>query len=59
MSSLLNKTETKRYVLAVAQERAHEFSRVSQDFLDRIEARLRNNIRAEINSLPSKGKTIK
>jgi hypothetical protein len=58
--SLLNRKAVKGLALSVAEEnKAHTFSRVSPEFLDRIEATLRNLVTDEIHKLPSVGKTIK
>lgn len=57
--SLLNKKAVKVLALNLAKERAHEFTRVSSEFLNRMEALTRNAIESEIKRLPSLGKTIK
>jgi len=60
MRSLLNRTAVKEYVLATAakQRGAAGFTRVSKAFLDKLEARLVNNIKAELHQQPTKGTTI-
>lgn len=59
MSSLLNRKYTKMVTLDLVKSRSHEFTRVSPEFLNRVEAQIRNFIEAEIQRLPSVGKTIK
>jgi len=57
--SLINRAKVKRIALEIAAvERSHKFTRVSKDFLDNVEAELKNVIRSKIKALPSKGKTI-
>jgi hypothetical protein len=53
----INAKHTKQYALEVP--RAHKFTRVSRSFLERIDAKVRALITAEVQSLPSKGETIK
>lgn len=61
MHTLINKSNIKKYALHVAD--CHRpfagFTRVSGQFFDRIEGKLRLLIEAEIRALPSKGVTIK
>jgi hypothetical protein len=61
MNALLNKTHVRKYSLHVAD--CHRpfagFTRVSEEFLIRLEGKLRLIIESEIKSLPSKGITIK
>jgi len=59
MSTLLNRKAAKNYALSAAAKRFHEFTRVSPDFLDRIEGVIRTAIEREVHRLPSVGKTIK
>ena len=60
MSSLINRAAVKRLALAhVAANRAHPYTRVSKEFLDRIEARLRGIIHTEAVNQPSKGTTLR
>ena len=57
---LLNRKETKRYMLELSQsERNNKFSRVSNEFIMRIEAELKEKLKKEIWIIPSLGKTIK
>ena len=58
-TSIVSKKHVKLYALACAEHRAHKFSRVSREFLDRADAALRNWIVREVHALPSKGKTIR
>ncbi len=58
--NLINKKAVKTYALQVSQDtRGGKFTRVSQDFLGRIDAKLRNLISQEIHSHPSVGVTLK
>ena len=61
MNALINKSETKKYALWAASHYRPfvGFTRVSEEFLTRIDGKLRNVINSEIRSLPSKGVTIK
>lgn len=56
---LINRKAVKQYAYEIGQSRAKKFSRVSQDFLVYIEAKLKENIKTYVLALPSKGKTIK
>lgn len=59
MSSLINKSKVKRYILDFASEnRSHKFTRVSQDAIDMVEAAARAAAKAIVTSAPSKGKTL-
>lgn len=59
MNSLINKSKVKRFILDFASEnRAHKFTRVSQETLDKVEAAARSAARAIVTSAPSKGKTL-
>jgi hypothetical protein len=61
MNALINKSHVKKYALHVAD--CHRpfvgFTRVSNEFLIRLEGKLRAIIEDEIRRLPSKGVTIK
>lgn len=60
MASILNQKHTRQFALDVAaKHRNGRFTRVSQDFLDRIEARTKKLILDEIHRHPSLGKTLK
>lgn len=57
---ILNKKATKDYALKVAQEnRGGRFTRVSESFINRIDAQTRLAIEREIHQHPSKGVTLK
>jgi len=57
---LLNRSAVKKLSLHVSEtERAGKFTRVSKEFMERINARLNNVIREEIHRHPSVGKTLK
>ncbi len=55
---LLNKKQVKEYTLAVAQARAHKFTRVGGEFYLTCETNLKLFIQHYVRRLPSKGKTI-
>lgn len=58
-NGLINRSKVKRFVLDFASEnRAHKFTRVSQETLDKVEAAARAAARAIVTSAPSKGKTL-
>jgi len=59
MSSLLNRKQAKQFTLHIASKRAHKFTRVSPEFLDKCEANLKEFIRTSVHCLPSVGKTIR
>ena len=57
--SLINKAEVKRKTLEIAEaERAHKFTRVSKEFIEDIDAQVRNLIINKVKMAPSKGKTL-
>lgn len=57
---LINKSSVKRFTLEVAIEyRNGRFTRVSKEFLDYAEGRLKEMIKLHVRSLPSVGKTVK
>jgi hypothetical protein len=59
MSSILNKTAIKTIALGLADKRFKgKFTRVSKEYLDDLEARVRNMIEKDIFCLPSVGKTV-
>ena len=59
MNNLINKSKVKKYILEFAQaNRAHKFSRVSQEAIDRVEAAARAACKAIVSSAPSIGKTL-
>ena len=56
---LLNPVKVRQYALELAKrERHHSFTAVSVEFIERIDARLRNIIHDEIQRHPSKGKRL-
>jgi hypothetical protein len=61
MNALLNKSHVKKYTLHVAAtlRPAANFSRVSEEFLLRVEKQVRVYINGEIHRHPTNGVTIK
>lgn len=59
MITLVNKSGVRKFALDCASRRAHKFTRVSAEFYDDIEYRIRDLIRKKIEMLPSLGETIK
>jgi hypothetical protein len=55
---LINRSKVKEFALEMAKHRAHTFTRVCRYFFIKCEANLKTFIRAQVHSLPSKGKTI-
>jgi hypothetical protein len=56
---LLNPRRVRQYALDFAQrERHHAFTAVTVDFIQRVDARLRNIIQDEIKRHPSRGKRL-
>ena len=55
---LINQKKVKEFALAMARDRAHKFTRVSEQFLLKCEGSLKEFIRNSVRRLPSKGKTI-
>ena len=55
---LINRTKVKEFALEMAKHRAHKFTRVRREFFIKCEVNLKTFIRAQVHSLPSKGKTI-
>lgn len=59
MNNLINKSQVKKFILEyAAANRAHKFSRVSQEALDKIGAATRAACKAIVTHAPSKGKTL-
>jgi len=56
---MLNRRKVKLFALEMAKSRAHKFTRVGKEFYDRCEVNLKNFIRSQVHSHPSKVKTIK
>ena len=57
-TKLISRKHVKAYALAVAENRAHRFTRVGGEFFIRCESHLKDFIRRHVQQLPSKGKTI-
>lgn len=57
--TLINKKHVKAYALACGQQRAWKPTRVSKEFLEQTESRLRNMIANHIANHPSVGTTIR
>lgn len=55
---LINRVGVKRAALRATTSRAHEFTRVSDEFLDAVEASLLRCIQQRVQAHPSKGKTL-
>jgi hypothetical protein len=59
MSALTSPSKVRRYLLDTAgKQRAHKFTRVSQETLEKIESATRQACLAHIQSAPSKGQTL-
>lgn len=56
---LLNQAKVRALALALAQQRARKFSRVSNEFYVGAEAALRNYIRQRVANHPSVGITLR
>jgi hypothetical protein len=59
MKTLINKQAVKRFALDASKNRHHNYTRVSEDFLVRIEGIVRKSIKDHVHRLPSVGKTIR
>lgn len=57
-NSILNQKAIRTLALRLAESTGRKFTRVSADFIARIDGKVRTMVAAEIHSLPSKGKTI-
>ena len=55
---LISRKHVKLFALAMAQNRAHKFTRVGGEFYIKCEARLKDFIREYVHGLPSVRKTI-
>jgi hypothetical protein len=55
---LINRRKVKEFALEMAKHQAHKFTRVGSGFFIKCEGNLKQFIRAQVHSLPSKGKTI-
>ena len=59
MNNLTKPSQVKKFILEfAANNRAHKFSRVSQETIDRVEAAARSACKAIVTQAPSKGKTL-
>lgn len=56
---LINRSKVKRLALDCAQQRARKFTRVSEDFLIRMESQLKSMVITAVANHPSVGLTIK
>jgi NADPH-dependent ferric siderophore reductase len=57
-TKFISRKHVKAYALAMAEQRAHKFTRVGGEFFIKCEAQMKTFIRNYVKSLPSKGKTI-
>ena len=57
-TKLISRKHVKAYALAIAESRAHKFTRVGADFFIKAEAQLKLFICDYVSRLPSKGKAI-
>ena len=57
-TKLISRKHVKAYALAMAEKRAHKFTRVGAEFFIKTEAFVKDYIRKYVAMLPSKGKTI-
>jgi hypothetical protein len=58
-NNLTSPSKVKKYMIEfAAANRAHKFTRVSQEAVDKVEAAARSAARAIVTSAPSKGKTL-
>lgn len=58
MKSLLNRKAVKEYALECSEVREKDFTRVSKDFIDALEYRIKELVRDSVRNHPTKGKTI-
>lgn len=58
-TKLISRKHVKLFALAMAEARAHRFTRVGDEFFVRCEGHLKGFIADYIRRLPSKGVTIK
>jgi hypothetical protein len=56
---IINKSKFKKLALELAQKRAHKFTRVGNEVVEKANHQLTVWLLSYISSLPSKGKTIK
>ena len=55
---LINRKAVKQFVLKQVALRPHKFTRVSAEYIEALEAHLRNKIAEDIKRLPSIGRTV-
>ncbi len=55
---LINRSHCKSLALELAGRRPHKFSRVSAEYLDYVDGRVRQMMVQDIAALPSIGKTV-
>lgn len=55
---LINISHCKQFALEASAGRAHKFTRVSREYLEDLDSRVRELIRKDLRGLPSVGKTI-
>jgi hypothetical protein len=58
MSLSINKSVTRKFVLAAASKRAHKFTRVKASFYNKADANYKVWLMRYVEQLPSRGKTI-
>ena len=56
---IVNRAHLKRYAKDWCAANRPRFTRVSEDFVERMDATLKNVINRELHGLPSVGKTVK
>ena len=60
MTSITSPSKVRAYALEASREmRGGKFTRVSKEFLDRMESKLRAIVRDEVHRHPSVGRTLK
>lgn len=58
MGSLINRSECRKFALAVAKKRSDRFTRISKSYLDKLDAAVKTAIEKTVQNHPSIGKTI-
>lgn len=59
MSSLINKSACKKYIVELTKATRPRFTRISDEYFTALEAQLKIYIAKSIQNHPSKGKTLK
>jgi hypothetical protein len=59
LTPLINRQAVKRHALAYCEANRPRFTRVSKQFLERIDTYVKNKVNDEIHRHPSLGKTLK